>query len=206
MLGQVLPFLVVLVFSAPVGAPAYWAAVPRELRNAIKAQFAVSRIEVTNAAPEGQVSRRGGAVLTLQADAVRANGFRVVQANTKSPRFHVWDFARVERRSPWWGFDGVLLTGDLGKVFNLSEPGLLVQRVVEKSPAEKLGLRGGFMKATFGDRTLTVGGDVILRVQGMPCTETHRVYDALAELKPGERLTVTVMRQGQQVELSMVVP
>ena len=112
----------------------------------------------------------------------------------------------IERRSPWWGFDGVLLTGDLRKVFNLSEPGLLVQRVVENSPAETLGLRGGFMEVTFGERTLTVGGDVILGVQGMPCTETHRVYDALAELKPGERLTVTVIREGQLRELSMIVP
>ena len=89
---------------------------------------------------------------------------------------------------------------------NLPEPGLLVQRVVEGSPAEKLGLRGGFITATIGESTLLLGGDVILKVQGMPCGETHRVYDALAELKPDERLTVTVMRQGQQVELSMVVP
>lgn len=62
------------------------------------------------------------------------------------------------------------------------------------------------MKARFGDRVLTVGGDVILQVQGMPCTETHRVYDALAELKPGDLLVVTVLREGQLRELSMRVP
>lgn len=112
----------------------------------------------------------------------------------------------LERRAPWWGFDGVLLTGDLRRAFNLSEAGLLVQRVVENSPADKLGLRGGFMKARFGDRVLAVGGDVILQVQGMPCTETHRVYDALAELKPGDHLVITVLREGQLRELSMRVP
>ncbi len=41
----------------------------------------------------------------------------------------------LDRRSPWWGFDGVLLTEDLARVFNLAGPGLLVQRVVEHSPA-----------------------------------------------------------------------
>jgi len=112
----------------------------------------------------------------------------------------------LERRSPWWGFDGVLLIGDLVRVFKLPMAGLLVQRVVEGSPAAKLGLRGGFLQATIGDRTLLTGWDIILSVQGMPCSETHRVYDALAELRPGERLTVTVMREGQLRELSMIVP
>ncbi len=112
----------------------------------------------------------------------------------------------LDRRSPWWGFEGMLLAGDLPRVFNLSEPGLLVQRVVANSPAARLGLRGGLMKATIGDRTFIVGGDEILKVQGMACDETHRVHDALAALGPGERLTMTVMRRGQIVELSMIVP
>jgi len=112
----------------------------------------------------------------------------------------------LERRSPWWGFDGVLLTGDLARVFNLPAPGLLVQRVVDGSPAAQLGLRGGFLKAKVGERTLTVGGDVILGVQGMRCDETHRVQDALAELKPGDRFTITVLREGQVHELAMVLP
>jgi S1-C subfamily serine protease len=111
----------------------------------------------------------------------------------------------IERRPPWWGFEGVLLAGDLLKVFNLPGPGLLVQRVVDGSPAARLGLRGGVMKATVGDQMLVVGGDTILKIQGMPCDETHRVQDALAELKPGERVVVTVMRAGQVRELTMVV-
>lgn len=52
------------------------------------------------------------------------------------------------------GFNGVLLAGDMVKALNLAEPGLLVQRVVENSPADRLGLRGGFIKATVGERTL----------------------------------------------------
>ena len=112
----------------------------------------------------------------------------------------------LERRSPWWGFEGVLLTGDLLRVFNVKEAGLLVQRVVENSPAARLGLRGGLMKAAIGNRTLTVGGDVILKVQGMACDETHRIHDALAELNSGDRLTLTVLRQGEVVELSAIVP
>ena len=112
----------------------------------------------------------------------------------------------IERRAPWWGFNGILVAGDLARGLNLPEPGLLVQRVVDNSPAQKLGLRGGVLKASIGDRPLLLGGDVILKVQGMPCGETHRVHDALAELKPGERLTLTILREGHARELTMVVP
>lgn len=108
-------------------------------------------------------------------------------------------------RARWWGFAGELITGDLLRVFNLPEPGLLVQRVVAKSPAEKLGLRGGIARATVGGRTLTVGGDIILRVQGVSCGEQNRVRDTLANLKPGDQLTVTILREGQRRELTMVV-
>ena len=59
----------------------------------------------------------------------------------------------------------MLLSGDLLRVFNLPQAGVLIQRVVENSFAARLGLRGGFVKATIGDRTLIVGGDVVLRVQ-----------------------------------------
>lgn len=65
------------------------------LRAALKQHYALSRIEVQNRAYEGAVVERG-AVLTVEADAVPAKKLRVIQANTKSPRFHVRDYARVE--------------------------------------------------------------------------------------------------------------
>jgi len=49
---------------------------------------------VSNPALEGHLSRRGS-VLVLQADGAPAQALRFVQLNTKSPRFHVRDYARV---------------------------------------------------------------------------------------------------------------
>ena len=112
----------------------------------------------------------------------------------------------LERGAPWHGIDGVLLSGDLLRVFNLPEAGVLIQRVVENSFAARLGLRGGFVKATIGDRTLIVGGDVVLRVQGVPVVEGHRLREMLGRLQSGEQLTMTIVRQGRLHELSMTVP
>lgn len=93
MLWRVLPLLMVLVLS--VLPASVWGSVLGAVADALKMRFRVSGIEVGNAALEGQVVRRG-VVLTLQAEAIPAKGFRAIQANTKSPRFHVRDYARVE--------------------------------------------------------------------------------------------------------------
>ena len=108
----------------------------------------------------------------------------------------------LERPTAWLGVDGVPLRGDLLRIFNLREPGVLVQRVVERSPATALGLRGGVAKATIGGRTLIVGGDVLLRIQGVTVAAGGRAREALAALKPGDLLTVTIVRAGEVQELS----
>ena len=66
-----------------------------DLVDALKARYPLSRIEVQNVAVQGRVAKQG-ARLRLQADGLPAKAFRVTQVNTKSPRFHVRDYARFE--------------------------------------------------------------------------------------------------------------
>src|SRR5215471_5774746 len=65
------------------------------LSTALDEHFRPSRMEVQNRAGGGRVLQKG-TVLALQADAVPANKLRVVQINTKSPRFHMPDYAPVD--------------------------------------------------------------------------------------------------------------
>ena len=65
------------------------------LVDALKKRYPVSRIEVQNAGVQGTVARPG-ARLRLEADDVPAKPFHVTQLNTKSPRFHVRDYAQVD--------------------------------------------------------------------------------------------------------------
>lgn len=116
----------------------------------------------------------------------------------------------LERRSFWTGLEGYVLSEDLAKVFNLPQPvGLLVQRVAERSPAALIGLRGGTMKGTIDGETLTVGGDIILEVQGIPIadrTSYEKIQERLSELHPGAEVRITVLREGRQVELTSRLP
>ena len=64
------------------------------LADALKQRYPLSRIEVQSAAVQGSVGH-SGVRLRLLADNVPAKPFRVLQVNSKSPRFHARDYARV---------------------------------------------------------------------------------------------------------------
>lgn len=65
------------------------------VRDALGERFRISRIDVQNPTTEGRIVKPA-AVLVLRADGVSAKRLRAVQTNTKSPRFHLRDYARVE--------------------------------------------------------------------------------------------------------------
>ncbi|MGH1478591.1 MAG: S1C family serine protease, partial [Geminicoccales bacterium] len=114
------------------------------------------------------------------------------------------------QRSPWSGISFFGLSGNLAKVFNLpQDTGVMVQRVASRSPGEKLGLRPGFLPATIGGQELLLGGDIILLFDGIqvgdPTTEKE-IRGHLASLKAGDKVEVTVLRGGQTISLSTILP
>lgn len=87
--------LVLLAVSTAVGVSVGTGHASSSLRDSLGERFKLSRIEVQNPSGEGHVIKKG-TVLSLQAEGIPANPLRVVQLNSKSPRFHVRDYARVE--------------------------------------------------------------------------------------------------------------
>ena len=83
--------------------------------------------------------------------------------------------------------------------------GGLLAEVVSGGPAEKAGLKGGDDKLRFQAGEYTVGGDVILDVDGHKIVEPDDLARFVAFRKPGETVTLTVLRNGQreQVELTL---
>jgi serine protease Do len=115
-------------------------------------------------------------------------------------------------RHPFWsGAEGFILSGELARVFNLPQrAGLLVQRVASNSPAAQLGLKPGTMTAVIEGNPLIVGGDIILEVQGVPITSDGAGYlvirDRVAELRPGDAITVVILRHGRKETLTAKRP
>jgi serine protease Do len=74
---------------------------------------------------------------------------------------------------------------------------------------DAVGLRGGTVMATIMGEQLVVGGDIILKVQGLPVgdlADHRRVQDILDAVPPGGSFTMTVLRLGQVIELKGLHP
>jgi len=116
----------------------------------------------------------------------------------------------LEEKSFWSGMEGYLLSGEMAEIFNLPQPeGLLVLRVAEGSPAQKLGLKPGRFLAEIEDEPLILGGDVVLEVAGVRIGEEDaykKIRQGIRALEGGGTVRVKVMRAGKVVELAEWLP
>jgi serine protease Do len=111
----------------------------------------------------------------------------------------------LERPSFWSGLEGQIISGPIAQILNVPQPsGYLVKSVARGSAGDAVGLIGGAALATIMGEQLVVGGDIILKVQGIPvgdATEHRRVRDILESVPAGGAFTMTVLRLGKVIEL-----
>ncbi len=114
----------------------------------------------------------------------------------------------LEQRSIWTGVEARLVSGPLARALNLPQDlGILVQRVAEGSLAARMGLRAGTLRAEIEGEPIVLGGDVILAVEGIRLTEVGaplRIRSLLRNLSPDAEVDVTVLRDGEEIELTAV--
>ncbi len=84
--------------------------------------------------------------------------------------------------------------------------GFLVETVKEGSAAAEAGLRGGEVDAVVGGNRVKLGGDFIVKVNGVSAAEPGKVAEVLRKLKPGQQLQYEVLRGGQLGTLEVTVP
>jgi S1-C subfamily serine protease len=104
------------------------------------------------------------------------------------------------------GIAGTQVTAALARVLNLPvSSGVLVGAVRPGSPAAHAGLRGGSATATIDGRTLTVGGDVIVSIDGHRIAHFSDLAEAVAGLKPGTHVTLGIVRKGTRMTLPVTL-
>jgi serine protease Do len=113
----------------------------------------------------------------------------------------------IERNRGFFGFDAMLVSGAMAEALHVPQAGgFLVKKVVPDTVASQIGLRGGDRIAIVEGQKITVGGDILLKVQGIPMAsgaDRARVFKGLESLRVGDDLRFTVLRDEKIVELSM---
>ena len=117
--------------------------------------------------------------------------------------------ALLDQKPFWTGIEGLRVERNLARALNLPQSaGILVQRVAEGSIAARAGVRPGILRANIEGDEVILGGDIILSVNEISVEEDSdldKVYGRIPQLKPGENLVLTILRQGKILKLAIPI-
>jgi putative serine protease PepD len=112
------------------------------------------------------------------------------------------DDYQTGRKPPTLGIQVVFIAGDYADALQLpTQGGLLVQKVDQGSPADRAGVRGGREDVQIGNARLTVGGDLIMSIDGKPVDRSDAIARTLAHKRSGDTIELTVFRAGKTVNV-----
>src|SRR5437870_213003 len=155
----------------------------------------------------GPLVDRCGAVVginTFISEEAQSIGFAVPINAVKAVLKDLREFGKVVR--PWLGMQGRAVDQRLSNVVKLPlVPGYLIEVVYDGSPADRAGIRGGSLSVVLQGDEYLLGGDVVTAINGQ-AVRSHQDYIArVGALRPGQRVRVTVARDGQSRELTLTV-
>jgi S1-C subfamily serine protease len=110
-------------------------------------------------------------------------------------------------KHPWLGAAGVDMTYEIAKAIGVNVTyGWLITQVVSGGPAATAGLRGGTKQVLIAGEYVTVGGDIIIAINGTKITNGDALSTYLEEnTLPGQIIEVTVIRGNQTLTVPLIL-
>jgi S1-C subfamily serine protease len=91
------------------------------------------------------------------------------------------------------------ISPQLAERLGLSEDhGALISELVPNGPADDAGLRAGGREIRFQDSRITIGGDVILAIDGREVVDSADLANYISSHRPGDEVTVEVLREDER--------
>jgi S1-C subfamily serine protease len=107
---------------------------------------------------------------------------------------------------PWLGATIQDLLPEIAKYLKVKvERGALIAVVEKGGPADKAGLRGGSRAVQVGNLEFVVGGDIVVKVDQHEVKNSSEFIRYIREKKPGDTLTLRVLRKGNFEEVKVVL-
>jgi len=99
---------------------------------------------------------------------------------------------------PWLGITGVDVTPDIAKKMNLTEArGFLVIDVNFNGPADKAGIRGGYIVEIINNTQYRLGGDVIVGIDNQTINSVSDITNYLMNKKEGDVVKLKILRDNE---------
>jgi serine protease Do len=141
---------------------------------------------------------------TFISEEAQSIGFAVPVNAVKAVLKDLRELGKVVR--PWIGVQGRAVDQRLSGIVRMPlVPGYLVEVVYDGSPADRAGIRGGSTSVVLQGDEYLLGGDILTAINGQ-AVRNHQEYIArVSTLRPGQRVRVTIARDGQSRELTLTV-
>ncbi len=109
-------------------------------------------------------------------------------------------------RRPSLGVRTLAIGPDLAQQMGLpASYGLLIESTEPGGAADRAGLRGGNQMAYLGNMQISIGGDLIVAVEGQPVTDSQDVAEIMDRHQPGDAVTVTFYRGQRKMTVRVVL-
>jgi len=146
---------------------------------------------------QGEVIGINTAILTTSGGSIGI-GFAIPINRAREIMQRMIEEDREIERRPWLGISGVTVTEELARVLNLPvKEGAMVVEVVPGSPADRAGLRAGEVQIIYRGYILTIGGDIIVEIDGEKVDSMERLVDIISRKKVGQEIEITFVRGGE---------
>jgi S1-C subfamily serine protease len=86
-----------------------------------------------------------------------------------------------------------------------ADSGALITDIVDGSPADDAGLKGASDQTTFQLQQVKTGGDLVVAVDGKPVVQNNDLSELIATHKPGDKVTLEVIRDGDRAEVEVTL-
>jgi S1-C subfamily serine protease len=110
-------------------------------------------------------------------------------------------------KHPWLGAFGIDMTYEISRAMNTNVTyGWLITQVIKGGPADKAGLRGGTTLAYIAGERITIGGDIIVAINGERIISIDDLSSYLEEkTTPGQTINVTIVRNNEMLTLPVTL-